>query len=39
MRERAEKISGTLDIVSGPGSGTEIQLKVPRLESLSRNLG
>jgi signal transduction histidine kinase len=29
MRERAEKISGTLDIVSGPGSGTEIQLKVP----------
>ena len=29
MRERAERIGGQLDIVSGPGAGTEIELKVP----------
>ncbi len=29
MRERAERVGGQLDIVSGPGAGTEIELKVP----------
>jgi signal transduction histidine kinase/ligand-binding sensor domain-containing protein len=29
MRERAERIGGQLDIISGPGAGTEIELKVP----------
>ncbi len=29
MRERAEKIGGQLDIISGPGAGTEIELRVP----------
>jgi signal transduction histidine kinase len=29
MRERTERIGGQLDIVSGPGAGTEIELKVP----------
>jgi signal transduction histidine kinase len=29
MRERAERIGGQLDIISGPRAGTEIELKVP----------
>jgi signal transduction histidine kinase len=29
MRERAERVGGQLDIISGPGAGTEIELKVP----------
>ena len=29
MRERAERIGGKLDIWSGPGAGTEIQLSIP----------
>ena len=29
MRERAERIAGQLDIISGPGAGTEIELRVP----------
>ena len=29
MRERAELIGGTLDVRSGPGSGTEIGLSIP----------
>jgi len=29
MRERAERIGGQLDIISGPSAGTEIELKVP----------
>ncbi len=29
MRERAERVGGQLDIVSGPGAGTEIELRVP----------
>ena len=29
MRERAERIGGQLDIISGPGAGTEIELRVP----------
>jgi signal transduction histidine kinase len=29
MRERAERIGGQLDIISGPDAGTEIELKVP----------
>jgi len=29
MRERAELIGGTLEIQSGPGSGTEIDLSIP----------
>jgi signal transduction histidine kinase/ligand-binding sensor domain-containing protein len=29
MRERAERIGGQLDIISGLGAGTEIELKVP----------
>jgi signal transduction histidine kinase len=29
MRERAGRIGGQLDIISGPGAGTEIELKVP----------
>jgi signal transduction histidine kinase/ligand-binding sensor domain-containing protein len=29
MRERAERIGGELDVISGPGAGTEIELKVP----------
>jgi signal transduction histidine kinase len=29
MRERAERIGGQLDVISGPGAGTEIELKVP----------
>ncbi len=29
MRERAEKVGGQLDIISGPGAGTEIELRVP----------
>jgi signal transduction histidine kinase/ligand-binding sensor domain-containing protein len=29
MRERAERIGGLLDVISGPGAGTEIELKVP----------
>jgi signal transduction histidine kinase/ligand-binding sensor domain-containing protein len=29
MRERAERVGGRLDIISGPGAGTEIELRVP----------
>jgi signal transduction histidine kinase/sugar lactone lactonase YvrE len=29
MRERAGRVSGQLDIISGPGAGTEIELRVP----------
>jgi signal transduction histidine kinase len=29
MRERAERIGGELDVISGAGAGTEIELKVP----------
>ena len=29
MRERAERLAGHLDIISGPGAGTEIELRVP----------
>jgi signal transduction histidine kinase len=29
MRERAERVCGQLDIISGPGAGTEIELRVP----------
>jgi signal transduction histidine kinase len=29
MRERAERIGGKLDVWSGPGAGTEIQLSIP----------
>jgi signal transduction histidine kinase len=29
MRERAESVGGQLDIISGPGAGTEIELRVP----------
>ena len=29
MRERAESIGGKLDVWSGPGAGTEIQLSIP----------
>jgi len=29
MRERAERIGGKLDVWTGPGAGTEIQLSVP----------
>jgi signal transduction histidine kinase/ligand-binding sensor domain-containing protein len=29
MRERAERVGGQLDIISGPGAGTEIELRVP----------
>ena len=29
MRERAEHIGGKLDVWSGPGAGTEIQLSIP----------
>jgi signal transduction histidine kinase/ligand-binding sensor domain-containing protein len=29
MRERADRVSGQLEIVSGPGAGTEIELRVP----------
>jgi signal transduction histidine kinase/ligand-binding sensor domain-containing protein len=29
MRERAERVGGQLEIISGPGAGTEIELKVP----------
>ena len=29
MRERAERIGGKLDVWSGPGAGTEIQLSLP----------
>jgi len=29
MRERAEKLGGTLDIASSPGKGTRIEIKIP----------
>jgi signal transduction histidine kinase/ligand-binding sensor domain-containing protein len=29
MRERAERVGGRLDIISGPSAGTEIELRVP----------
>jgi signal transduction histidine kinase/ligand-binding sensor domain-containing protein len=29
MRERAQRVGGQLDIISGPGAGTEIELRVP----------
>jgi signal transduction histidine kinase/ligand-binding sensor domain-containing protein len=29
MRERAERVGGQLEIISGPGAGTEIELRVP----------
>jgi signal transduction histidine kinase/ligand-binding sensor domain-containing protein len=29
MRERAERVGGQLDIISGAGAGTEIELRVP----------
>jgi signal transduction histidine kinase len=29
MRERAERVGGQLAIISGPGAGTEIELRVP----------
>jgi len=29
MRERAQRIGGKLDVRSGPGAGTEIQLTIP----------
>jgi hypothetical protein len=29
MRERAARIGGKLDVWSGPGAGTEIQLTIP----------
>jgi signal transduction histidine kinase len=29
MRERAGRVGGQLDIISGPGAGTEIELRVP----------
>ena len=35
MRERAERIGGQLDIISGPEAGTEIELKVPASKAYS----
>lgn len=32
MRERAEKIGGTLKIISGPGKGTKVIVEVPQTE-------
>jgi len=29
MRERAEKLGGTLEIASSPGKGTRIEIKIP----------
>jgi signal transduction histidine kinase/ligand-binding sensor domain-containing protein len=29
MRERADRVGGQLDIISGPGAGTEVELRVP----------
>ena len=39
MRERAERVGGQLDIISGPGAGTEIELRRPGSESLPWNSG
>jgi signal transduction histidine kinase len=39
MRERAERIGGQLDIISGPGAGTEIELKVPASKAYRGVLG
>ena len=39
MRERAERIGGQLDIISGPGAGTEIELKVPASKAYRGILG
>ena len=30
MRERAKRVGGKLDVWSGPGAGTEVQLSIPR---------
>jgi len=35
MRERAERVGGKLDIISGPGAGTEIELTVPAAKTYS----
>jgi signal transduction histidine kinase len=29
MRERAQRIGGTVDLWSGPGAGTEVELRIP----------
>jgi signal transduction histidine kinase len=39
MRERAERIGGQLDIISGPGAGAEIELKVPASKAYRGILG
>ncbi len=39
MRERAERIGGQLDVISGPGAGTEIELKVPAAKAYRGILG
>jgi signal transduction histidine kinase/ligand-binding sensor domain-containing protein len=38
MRERAERVGGQLDIISGPGAGTEIELRVPAAKAYRRIL-
>ena len=37
MRERAERIGGKLDVWSGPGAGTEIQLSIPGTIAFGRS--
>jgi signal transduction histidine kinase len=39
MRQRAERIGGQLDIISGPGAGAEIELKVPASKAYRGILG
>jgi signal transduction histidine kinase len=37
MRERAESVGGKLDIWTGPGAGTEIQLSIPGTIAFGRS--
>jgi signal transduction histidine kinase len=39
MRERAERIGGKLDVWTGPGAGTEIQLSIPGAIAFGRSGG
>lgn len=37
MRERVDKIAGTLEVISAPGEGTSVDVFVPQIENDARN--